>query len=106
MYYSAGYYLIIPKYERAAVNGHTFLNRTWSVSAYISYVYPGIWGFRSAYSKRQLPKTFKPTEEEILAIHTWTENESERGNYLWPGLFLAQENAIEFKTTFCTPSQR
>lgn len=100
MYYSAGYYLLIPKHEKGTVNGHTFIDRTWSVSTYISHVYPGDWGFSWSYSKRQLPKNFSPTSQELEALHTWIEKEFTQGNYLWPGFFLNQEKAIEFKNLF------
>ncbi|UOQ74002.1 hypothetical protein [Hymenobacter cellulosilyticus] len=100
MYYTAGYYLVIPKHEQGTVNGHTFTNRSWSVSTYISHVYPGIWGFKWAYSNRQVPKAYSPLPEELASLHTWIEAEFGQGNYGWPGFFLSQEKAFEFKHKF------
>ncbi|MCB2379300.1 hypothetical protein LGH70_17010 [Hymenobacter sp. BT635] len=102
MYYLAGHYLVIPKRERGVVNSHAFVNRTWSVSTYISHVYPSIWGFKWDYSKRDVPKSFTPTPTELASLHTWIEAEFEQGNYGWPGFFLSQEKACEFKNRFLT----
>ncbi|GAB3831115.1 hypothetical protein [Hymenobacter jeollabukensis] len=103
MYFCAGYYLIIPKHERGTVNGHTYTSRTWSVSRYISYVYPDAeWGLRWWYSKRQFAKikNFRPDEPTLEALHTWTEQEYEQGNYGYPGFFTSQAKALEFKKLF------
>jgi|GEM_PF-5111451 len=100
MYYTAGYYLVIPKHEQGTVNGYSDASRTWSVSTYISHVYPSTWGFRWEYSKRQVPKAFKPSEADLNQLHAWIEAEFKQGNYGWPGFFFNQEKALEFQQHF------
>ncbi|WP_044014242.1 hypothetical protein [Hymenobacter sp. APR13] len=100
MYYAAGYYLVIPKHEWGTVNGHRFRARTWSVSTYISHVYPGTWGFDWEYSRRQLPENFTPTDQELTALHAWIGEAFAQGQYAWPGFFSTHEKAVEFKSRF------
>ncbi|RFP65751.1 hypothetical protein D0N36_07410 [Hymenobacter lapidiphilus] len=100
MYYTAGYYLVIPKHERSTVNGHTFISRVWSVSTYISYVYPGIWGFSWEYSKRQVPKNLSISESELDELHTWVEELFEQNKYGAPGFFFDRKDALAFQQRF------
>lgn len=103
MYFCAGYYLIIPKHERSIVNGHAYTSRTWSVSRYISYVYPDAeWGLSWWYSKRQFTKikNFRPDESTLQALQAWTEQEYKQGNYGYPGFFTSEAKALEFKKLF------
>jgi hypothetical protein len=100
MYFLAGYYLIAPKYESGTVNGNFFRNRTWSVSAYISHIYPGIWGFSWQYSKRQVPKNFSLTKSELTKLHACITALFEQSKYGAPGFFFEQKDALAFQEQF------
>ena len=100
MYYTAGYYLVIPKHERGTVNGCTFISRVWSVSTYISHVYPSDWGFSWQYSKRQVPKNFSLPESELTRLHDYVAALFEQHKYGAPGFFFEQKDALAFQQQF------
>ncbi|WBA41737.1 hypothetical protein [Hymenobacter canadensis] len=100
MYFTAGYYLVIPKHERGTVNGYTFISRVWSVSTYISYVYPSNWGFSWEYSKRQVPKNFSLAESELTKLHACINALFEQSKYGAPGFFFEQKDALAFQEQF------
>ncbi|WP_426490329.1 hypothetical protein [Hymenobacter sp. 102] len=47
-----------------------------------------------------MPKSFKPTDAELAAIHSWIDAEFDKGNYGWPGFFFERNTAIEFRKQF------
>ncbi|MFD2784882.1 hypothetical protein [Hymenobacter rubripertinctus] len=100
MYYTAGYYLVIPKHERGTVNGHTYTSRVWSVSTFISQLYPGNWGFSWQYSKRQVPKNFPLVEPALGRLHASTTALFEQNKYGAPGFFFERKDALTFQEQF------